>query len=407
LKKKQTLGINQFMNAFNRLVVSKRSLLFIVLGIAAFATLQSVFSHPKSFPNGPQLYTTYNNYIIFKQSFFHLIEGKNLYRWYTAEHWDLYKYSPAFALVFGILSVMPTMLGLFFWNLINVAVLFFSVYYLPRIDLRTKGLMVSFMLVELLTATQNEQSNALIAGLLLFAFGFLERDKYWLAALCIVCTIYIKLFGIVALAIYLLYPNKFKLAYTTAAWVVLLTVLPILVVSPNQFVALYKNWGRLLSADRDFSDGLSVIGWLKIWFSLNVNKTVVNLAGMALFCLPLLRIKQYGNFVFRALMLASVLIWVVIFNHRAESPTFIIAIAGVAVWYYLQAPGKLNYVLLVLAFVFTTLSPTDLFPKFIRDNYFWPYVVKVVPCILIWGKIIYDLLLTELTPRPSEMETAQ
>jgi hypothetical protein len=150
-----------------------------------------------------------------------------------------------------------------------------------------------------------------------------------------------------------------------------------------------------------------VIGWLKIWFSLNVNKTVVNLAGMALFCLPLLRIKQYGNFVFRALMLASVLIWVVIFNHRAESPTFIIAIAGVAVWYYLQAPGKLNYVLLVLAFVFTTLSPTDLFPKFIRDNYFWPYVVKVVPCILIWGKIIYDLLLTELTPRPSEMETAQ
>lgn len=395
------------MDAFNRLVVSKKSLLFIVLGIAAFATLQSVFSHPKTFANQPQLYTTYNNYVIFKQSFFHLIEGKNLYRWHTTEHWDLYKYSPAFALVFGIFSVMPTMLGLFFWNLLNVAVLFFSVYNLPRIDIRTKGLMVAFMLVELLTATQNEQSNALIAGLLLFAFGFLEKDKYWLASLCIVCTIYIKLFGIVALAIYLLYPNKFKLAYTTAAWVVLLTILPILVVSPNQFVSLYKNWGRLLAADRDFSDGLSVIGWLKIWFSWNVNKTYVNLAGIVLFCLPLLRIKQYGNFVFRALMLASVLVWVVIFNHRAESPTFIIAIAGVAVWYYFQAPTKLNYTLLVLAFVFTTLSPTDLFPKFVRDNFFWPYVIKAVPCIIIWGKIIYDLLATELLPRPTEVETAQ
>lgn len=395
------------MNAFNRLVVSKRSLLFIVLGIAAFATLQSVFSHPKTFPNGPQLYTTYNNYVIFKQSFFHLIEGKNLYRWHTTEHWDLYKYSPAFALVFGILSIMPTFVGLFFWNLINVAVLFFSVYFLPRIDLRTKGLMVAFMLVELLTATQNEQSNALIAGLLLFAFGFLERDKYWLASLCIVCTIYIKLFGIVALAIYLLYPNKFKLAYTTAAWVVLLTVLPILVVSPNQFVVLYKTWWKLLAADRDFSDGLSVIGWLKIWFSWDVNKTFVNLAGVVLFCLPLLKIQQYGNFVFRALMLASVLVWVVIFNHRAESPTFIIAIAGVAVWYYFQAPTKLNYVLLVLAFVFTTLSPTDLFPKFIRDNFFWPYVIKAVPCIIIWGKIIYDLLATELLPRPAEVEAVQ
>lgn len=407
MKKKSTLGIIEFMNAFNQLVVNKRLLLFIVLGIAAFATLQSVFSHPKSFPNGPQLYTTYNNYVIFKQSFFHLIEGKNLYRWFTTEYWDLYKYSPAFALVFGVFSVMPTMVGLFFWNLLNVAVLFFSVYYLPRIDLRTKGLMLTFMLVELLTATQNEQSNALIAGLLLFAFGFLERDKYWMASLCIVCTIYIKLFGIVALALYLLYPNKFKLAYTTAAWVFLLTMLPILVVSPNQFVFLYKSWGRLLAADRDFSDGLSVIGWLKIWFSLNVNKTVVNLAGMLLFCLPLLKIKQYNNVVFRALMLASVLVWVVIFNHRAESPTFIIAIAGVAIWYYFQAPSKLNYVLLVLAFVFTTLSPTDLFPKFVRDNYFWPYVVKAVPCILVWGKIVYDQLFTELRERPNIPEVAQ
>lgn len=394
------------MNAFNRLVINKRSLLFIVLAIAAFATLQSVFSHPKSFANQPQLYTTYNNYVIFKQSFFHLIEGKNLYRWHVDEHWDLFKYSPAFALVFGILSIMPTFVGLFFWNLINVAVLFFSVYFLPRIDLRTKGLMVAFMLVELLTATQNEQSNALIAGLLLFAFGFLERDKYWMASLCIVCTIFIKLFGIVALALYLLYPNKFKLAYTTAAWVILLTILPIVAVSPDQFVVLYKTWWKLLAADRDFSDGLSVIGWLKIWFSVNVNKTYVNLAGVALFCLPLLKIKSYGNFVFRALMLASVLIWVVIFNHRAESPTFIIAIAGVAVWYYLQAPGKFNYVLLVLAFVFTTLSPTDLFPPFIRNEFFWPYVVKAVPCILIWGKVIYDLLFTELLPRPTEAESA-
>jgi hypothetical protein len=61
----------------------------------------------------------------------------------------------------------------------------------------------------------------------------------------------------------------------------------------------------------------------------------------------------------------------------------------------------------VLAFVFTTLSPTDLFPPFIRNEFFWPYVVKAVPCILIWGKVIYDLLFTELLPRPTEAEVAQ
>lgn len=387
------------MNAFNRVVINKRSLLILVLVIAAFSSIQSILSHPKTFPGGIQPYTAYNNYLIFKHSFFHLIHGKDLYIGHPAEHWDLFKYSPTFALAFGTLSYLPNLLGLFLWDLLNVLVLFFSIYHLPKIDFRTKGLMLTFMSVELLTATQNEQSNALIAGLLLFAFGFLERDKYWMATFCIICTIYIKLFGIVALALYLLYPNKLKLAYTTAVWVIVFTFLPLVAVGPDQFVFLYKSWGRMLAEDRSISDGLSVIGWLKSWFGWQVDKTWVNIAGMLIFCVPLLKIKAYDNFVFRALVLASVLVWVVIFNHRAESPTFIIAIAGVAVWYYFQETSKPNYVLLVLAFVFTTLSPTDLFPKFVRNEFFWPYNIKAVPCILIWGKIIYDLLFSNLAPR--------
>ena len=103
-------------------------------------------------------------------------------------------------------------------------------------------------------------------------------------------------------------------------------------------------------------------------------------------------------------MLASVMVWVVIFNHRAESPTFIIAITGVAIWYYSQNQKTENYVLLVLAFVFTTLSPTDLFPRFIRNEWMKPYVVKAVPCILIWAKITYDLLVVKLTPRVEREE---
>jgi len=180
-------------------------------------------------------------------------------------------------------------------------------------------------------------------------------------------------------------------------------LLPLLVVDLNQFVFLYKSWANLLANDHSISDGLSVIGWLKGWFGWQVNKTYVSLAGVILFCLPLLRINQYTNFVYRALILSSVLIWVVIFNHRAESPTFIIAIAGVAIWYYSQYPTTENYILLVLAFVFTTLSPTDLFPRFIRNEWMKPYVIKAVPCILIWAKVTFDLIAGKLNPRPSEV----
>lgn len=387
------------MPAINRFLVNQKYLLILFLGVAIFASLQSYFGAMKSFVEGGRLYTTYNNYIIFKQSFFHLIESKDLYDSFVEEQGDLFKYSPAFALIFGVFAILPDVLGLSLWNILNAAVLFYSVYFLPRLDFRTKGLILVFVIVELLTSVQNEQSNALIAGLFLFTFGFLERGKYWLASFCLVSTIFIKLFGIVGLALFLLYPNKFKLTYTTAAWMVLFTALPLLVVNVDQFVFLYKSWANLLANDHSISDGLSVIGWLKTWFKLDVNKTYVSVAGAILFCIPLLRIKQYANFTFRMLMLASMMIWVVIFNHRAESPTFIIAITGVALWYYGQQQKPENYVLLVLAFVFTALSPTDLFPKFIRNEWMKPYVVKAVPCILIWAKITYDLLFAKLSPR--------
>ncbi|WP_031530582.1 glycosyltransferase family 87 protein [Dyadobacter crusticola] len=390
------------MTALNRFLVNQKHLLFLFLGMAIFASLQSYLSPLKSFVEGGRLYTSYNNYIIFKQSFFHLIEGKDLYIEYVEEQGDLYKYSPTFALLFGVLAILPDVLGLSLWNILNVVVLLYSVYYLPKFDLRTKGLILVFVAVEMLTSVQNEQSNALIAGLLLFTFGALERRKYWLASFCLVSTVYIKLFGIVGLALYLLYPNKLKLTYTTACWIVLFTIFPLVVVDTEQFIYLYKSWGNLLSNDHSISDGISVIGWLRTWFGLEFNKTYVSVAGAILFCIPLLRINAYSNYTFRILMLASVLIWVVIFNHRAESPTFIIAVAGVALWYYSQLPSKANYILLILALVFTILSPTDLFPKFVRNEWMKPYVVKAVPCILIWAKLLYDLTVGKLLPRNFE-----
>jgi hypothetical protein len=392
------------MNAVNRFLINKRAILILFLITEVFAALQSYFGGLKTFEPGGRLYTCYNNYVIFKQSFFHLIEGKDLYILYLEEQWDLFKYSPAFALLFGILAYLPDVIGLSLWGILNAAVLFFSIYYLPRIDIRTKGLILIFIFSEVLTTLQNEQSNALIAGLLIFAFGFLERGKYWMASLCIVSTIFIKLFGVVGLALYLLYPGKLKLTYTTAFWVVLLTILPLLVVDTDQFVFLYKSWANMLQNDHSISDGLSVIGWLKTWFGWQVDKTMVSLAGVVLFCIPLLRVKEYGNFHFRILILASILIWVVIFNHRAESPTFIIAISGVALWYFSQFQKKENLVLLMLALVFTGLSSTDLFPKYVRDNWVWPYVIKAVPCIIIWGKIIFDLMNGHLSPRLQEKD---
>lgn len=178
----------------------------------------------------------------------------------------------------------------------------------------------------------------------------------------------------------------------------MLFLVPLLVVPPGQFWFLYQSWFNLLVNDHSISHGFSVMGWFRTWFDFRPDKIYVLLAGVLLFCVPLLRLDRYQDYFFRLQALASILIWVIIFNHRAESATFIIAMSGVVIWYFSQERKPENLVLFILAFIFTQLAPTDIFPRFIRKEYFQPYVVKAVPCIFLWAKLIYDMALAKYSP---------
>jgi hypothetical protein len=368
--------------------------------LALSATLQSYYGSPTIFNDLE--YTAYNNYLIFKQSFFHLIEGKDLFILYPKEHWDLYKYSPTFSLMMAPLAILPDVVGLFIWNLLNALVLFFGIKKL-QLPARFKGIefskismfIILFVGLELMTSLQNEQSNGLLAGLIILAFVFLEKEKIWLGTLCITLTFYIKIFGIVAFALFLVYPQKGKFILSSAVWMIVLALMPAVFVGFDQLIFLYESWGRMLGEDHAASYGYSVMGWLQIWFGLEVSKNVIVLLGVALFCLPLVKFKRNLNYEFRWRLLVSILIWVVIFNHKAESPTFVIAMSGVGIWYFFSKKTKVNLALVILAFVFTSLSPTDLFPRFLRESFVIPYVMKAMFCFLIWGKVIWEMFLIQ------------
>lgn len=337
-------------------------------------------------------YTNYNNYIIFKQAFFHLLDGKDLYIMYPAECWDLFKYSPAFALFMGVFAWLPDIAGLTLWNLLNAMVLWYGFATIPQATNRQKTFMLLFVFIELLTSIQNAQSNGLIAGLILLAFNKLENGDVRWSSLFITLTVFIKLFGLVAFALFLLYKQKPKFILWSIVWTLILLVLPIVVSGYDGLLAQYQSWWKMLKEDHSASVGLSVMGWLQTWFGYSGSKTLITLAGVVLFCLPLIKVQQYGDYTFRLLLTVSVLLWVIIFNHKAESPTFVIAIAGAALWYFMQPKNTAALVLIVLAFIFTSLSPTDLFPPPVRKQIIEPYVLKAVPCIFIWGVLIYQMM---------------
>lgn len=389
-----------------RNIISKPwAIVALLVLFSVVASTQSILRSPKQYTYNGENYTQthYNNYVIFKSSFHHLQNNQDLYCLHLDEHWDLFKYTPTFAAFFGIFAYMPDWLGLNMWNLLNVLLLVLAVYYLPQpMDRYKKGLLLVICAIELLTSIQNAQSNAIIAGLTVLAFGLLENKKYLCATLCIVASTYIKLFGIVGFALFLLYPKKLRSALYSLMWAVVLFAIPLIFVGWEQYNFLLSSFISMLGSDHDASYGYSVLGWLHTWFGWNGNKFTIVGIGTLLFMLPFAATKEYDNFTFKAKILSSLLIWIVIFNHKAESPTFIIAMVGVAIWFILSEKNWANCILFTLAFVFTTLSPTDIFPRSFRENIVNPYCLKGVACILVWAKINLDFALEYIRKREVE-----
>ena len=385
-------------------IAQKATLNVAAILFATLALLTSVLDvlQGRNKMMGDVLTSHYNNYTIFKQSFLHLWQHQNLYIHYNEVHFDLYKYAPTFALLMMPFAYLPDIVGLSLWNILNALVLWYGIRSLPfSLSIRTR--MSWFVLLELMTAVQNDQSNALLAGLLLLAYSDLERDNMPRATFLLSIATYIKIFPIVAFIWVLYYPNRWRGVAWSAFHITWLAFVPMLFVGWSQLLWQYQNWWVMLAQDYSDSSGLSVMAWFQTWFGVVAKKEILAI-GASIFIIlgllyPYFEIKKY-----RIGMVAATLIWMVIFNHKAESPTFVIAIIGAALWYFTKAkPSTFDTILIVSAFIFTSLSPTDLFPRSLRESLVIPFVLKAVPCIWIWIKIGIEIML--LKNNTSEIET--
>ncbi len=340
--------------------------------------------------SGKDGYTAYENYVIFRNAFRHLVQGLNPYAPFPAEQWDLYKYSPAFAVVMGPFTLLPDAIGLVLWNLLNALPLLWAILRLPLLDERRRYYVGWFVALELLISLQNSQSNGLMAAFFLLTWIAVERGRASAAAWWIAAGGFLKIFGLLALLPAGLYPGKKALLGRAALWLIAGMALPLLVVAPEQLLRVYAWWWELLRSDHEASVGLSVMGWLQSWFGWQGPKLVVVGAGALLWLLSMGAVwyrhaKGKALPHERAYLWASLLLWVVVFNHKAESPTFVIALCGAAIWYWsTPQPSFFMSLLLGAAFVLASLSPSDLCPPAVRSQWVQPYVLKVVPCMLIW-----------------------
>lgn len=335
-----------------------------------------------------------NNYSIFYYSLYHLIEAKSLYALYPAQYEDHYHYAPAFAVLFAPIFALPYSIGLFLWQFLFAGIWVYAVYKLPITD-KQKVFAYWFCLHELFTSLVNSQTNPLIAAISLFTFLSLERRQPLWAAFFIVLGANIKIYSLVAGALFLLYPQKIRFLGYCFMWAVVLAVVPLLFTSPQTLWWQYEQWVKqlLIKSDGDKWLNISIHRLVHLVISPDIATSAIIGAGVLVFCTVYTRVSRFKELTFRLLMVASVLLFQVIFNPVSESPTYITAVTGVMCWWFCTPQNWLDRILLVACFILTVMSPSDLFPSSLREQFVKPYVLKALPCVLIWFRVIYLMLL--------------
>ncbi len=338
-----------------------------------------------------------NNFLIFRWSFLNLASGHDMYAAQPQHHADLYKYSPSFAVLFAPFALIPFSISLALWAALNALLLFYAVYRL--LPGREAALALALIYLEVLRSMQRSQSNSLVTALVILAYLALEQRKQLGAAFSIAIGAAVKIFPLAALALAIFHPRRVRFALVTVIAMVVVLALPLLVVPPAELAAQYRSWRAVealdaLSVGGGGGGGLygGVMQQLRLIFGVSWPNWPVQLAGTVLLMLPLARWRNWAGERFRLRFLCALLVYMVIFNHQSESPSFVIAVTGIAIWFVTTPRTWWHTTVLVLTILVVSISSTDITPKSWQRDFFVHYRLKTIPCTIAWLTMIWELL---------------
>jgi hypothetical protein len=324
-----------------------------------------------------------NNFLIFRAASLHLLHGQDLYAAYPALHFDFYKYSPTFALLFLPFALPPLALAMLLWNALNAGALYLALGTVLTPRAATAARAIVFL--DMLGSLQNVQSNALVAALIIFTFAAYERRQTVLGSAATMIGTSIKLFPLAGASFAIFHPRKVRVALALTLSFVVLLLLPLLVTPAATLWAQYASW-RAIEAKDALHRGYTVMEMLQLLLRQDWPNWPLQLLGVAALVAPVLvRRERWSEWTFRRLYLCSLLLFCVIFNHQAESPTFVLAAAGAAIWFAaLPHRTRWDWALFVFFVVCTILPSSEVMPRVVQRSLFVPYRLKTVPCIVLW-----------------------
>lgn len=339
-----------------------------------------------------------NNFLVFRGAFWHVWNQVSLYAPYPAEYNDTFYYGPVFSLLIAPFSVTPLFVGLLLWLVLLTLALWLAVRH-SEFTHRQQVFIWWFCAHELLTALYMQQFNIAIAAIILASYYLIQREKDFWAAFAIMLGTMVKLYGIVGLAFFFFSRHKTKLLISCLFWGAVMFAAPMLISSPDFIMGQYAEWFGALTGKNgenieSIAQNISTLGlFRRISGNTEYSDLWIIVPALMMFAIPYLRLSQYKHTAFRQTLLASVLMFTVLFSTGSESSGYIIAFVGIVIW-YTAAPWQRSgwdIALMVFAFILSSLSPSDLFPAYLRREWVQPYALKALPVTLIWLKLCYEM----------------
>lgn len=353
---------------------------------------------------------TDNNFRIFRGVFWHTLQCTSLYAEYPLEYYDVNHYGPFFSLIIAPFALMPIPLGLVFWCIALSLTLYFAITR-STFSSWQQMFVLWFCSETLLTSLFMQQFNIAIAAIIIASYALIEKERDFWAACLIVLGTFVKLYGIVGLAFFFFSRHKGKFVLSLLFWGVVLFVAPMIISSPGYVMSQYHEWfvclveknGENLASQ---AQNISALGMVRrVLGNPQYSDLLILAPALVLFALPYLRFKQWRNEGFRMTLLASVLLFTVLFSTGSESSSYIIALSGVCVWYF-AAPwqrGKADIWLLVFVFLLSSMGSSDLYPRAIKREYIQAYSLKALPCLIVWLKLCWEMMVKNYEPHPQTL----
>lgn len=326
----------------------------------------------------------YNDFLIFRSSYNHLIHSLPLYIPYPSEYDDLFLYSPAFPIIFSPFALLNVNLGIVIWSITTALLCYWVFSTLPLAQYKIKFFLF-FIFFNLLNNFGHVQTNAIMLALMLWFWSLQGEKKNLLRGLLLTVCFLIKGYGAIIGALLIFEKDKFKTILFTILWAIVLNGLVLFFISAETLVNYYKDWFTLITGS-DIKENYSVYGILNILSIRNFNEGLLLLLALLLLAIYI-TCEYFSNSKNTTLFVAFLLIWVTIFNRGAYGSVYIIAMSGVILWHLARIKTKISSIIFYTTIVISSIFPTG-FVSFI-DKLKQQYYITVFFCLLILIDMLY------------------